>query len=263
MALQVEGVVDGGVDAEKSLRRTGRFEPLHLALSSSHGLMRVLGTIVHAQPLFVPTGQTKSLERRAVGTQLVRDRQLRRTALLLQQLAHQPHSCSLVPARLDQEVEDLALLIDSPPQVHTFSGDPHDHLIQMPPITWPGAPLPQSSREERPEFEHPAPDRFVGQVEPAFGKKLRDVAVAEGEAEIEPDCVLDDRRRKAVAPVGERGHAVSIARLGTQPTRRRRDNALRTTPTTSWLFALVPPRSPGLPTYDFAMRRHCTSLKTS
>jgi len=46
MALQVEGVVDGGMQAEKSLRGAGRFEPLHLALSPSHDLMRVLGTIV-------------------------------------------------------------------------------------------------------------------------------------------------------------------------------------------------------------------------
>jgi hypothetical protein len=43
MALQVEGVVDGGMQAEKSLRGAGRLEPLHLALSSSHSLMRVLG----------------------------------------------------------------------------------------------------------------------------------------------------------------------------------------------------------------------------
>ena len=54
MALQVEGVVDGGVQAEKSLRGTGRLEPLHLALSPSHDLMRILGTIVHSQPLFMP-----------------------------------------------------------------------------------------------------------------------------------------------------------------------------------------------------------------
>src|SRR5919112_4021793 len=104
MALQVEGVVDGGMQAEKSLRRAGRLEALHLALSSSHSLMRVLGPIVHAQPLLVPTGQAKSLERRAVGAELVRDRQLRRKAVLAKQLAHQPHGCSLVPARLDQDV---------------------------------------------------------------------------------------------------------------------------------------------------------------
>jgi hypothetical protein len=33
MALMVEGVVDGGMDVEKTLRRSRRFEALHLALS--------------------------------------------------------------------------------------------------------------------------------------------------------------------------------------------------------------------------------------
>ena len=77
MALQVEGVVDRGVEAEKSLRGTGRLEPLHLALLLLHGLMRVFGTIVHPQPLLVPTTQAKSLESHGIGGQLVGNRQLR------------------------------------------------------------------------------------------------------------------------------------------------------------------------------------------
>src|SRR3954452_23658292 len=93
----------------------------------------------------------------------------------------------------------------------------------MPAITRPGAPLPQPSREDRTEFEHPAPDRFVGQVKPAFGKQLLNITVAEREAKIDPDCELDDLGRKAMAAVEERGHAVRIAQSG-QPYRRR-DNA--------------------------------------
>src|SRR5215213_10401568 len=76
------------------------------------------------------------------------------------------------------------------------------------PITRPWALLPQPSRKERPEFEHPAPDRFVGQVKPTFGKELLDITVAEGKAEIEPYCVLDDRGREAVAAIREGGHRV-------------------------------------------------------
>src|SRR3954467_3988263 len=101
MALQVEGVVDGGMQAEKSLRGSGRLEPLHLALSPSYDLMRVFGPVVHAPSLLVPAGQAQSPECRAVGGQLVRDRQLRREALLPEQLAHQPLGCPFVPARLD------------------------------------------------------------------------------------------------------------------------------------------------------------------
>src|SRR4051794_12444335 len=83
------------------------------------------------------------------------------------------------------------------------------------PITRPRAPLPQLAGEQRTKLQHPAPDRFVGQVEATFGKQLLDIAVAQIEAEIKPNRVLDDRGREAMAAVGERGHAVRIAQFGT------------------------------------------------
>ena len=44
MALEVEGVVDGGVHAEKPLGGASRLESLHFVLSSAHRPMRVLGS---------------------------------------------------------------------------------------------------------------------------------------------------------------------------------------------------------------------------
>jgi hypothetical protein len=41
----------------------------------------------------------------------------------------------------------------------------------------------------------------------SFGQQFLDIAVAQGEAEIEPDRVLDDLGREAMAAVGERSHA--------------------------------------------------------
>jgi len=38
--------MDGSVHIKKALRRAGRLEPLHFALSSPHDLVRVLGAIV-------------------------------------------------------------------------------------------------------------------------------------------------------------------------------------------------------------------------
>jgi hypothetical protein len=57
MALKVEGVVYGGVHAEETLGGSSRFEALHLALSSSHHLMRVFGPIVLPKPLFMRAGE--------------------------------------------------------------------------------------------------------------------------------------------------------------------------------------------------------------
>ena len=87
MALKVEGVVDGGMHAEKALGRSSRLEELHLALSSSHGLMRILRPIILAEPLLMRTGQSETAESRGVGAQFVGDQQFRRGAVLLEQLA--------------------------------------------------------------------------------------------------------------------------------------------------------------------------------
>ena len=57
MALEVEGVVDGGMRAEKALCGARRLEPLHFALASSHRLMRVPRPIVLSEPLLVGTAQ--------------------------------------------------------------------------------------------------------------------------------------------------------------------------------------------------------------
>jgi hypothetical protein len=46
MALKIEGIVDSGMHTQEALRGARRLESLHLALSPSHRLMRVLGSIV-------------------------------------------------------------------------------------------------------------------------------------------------------------------------------------------------------------------------
>jgi hypothetical protein len=56
VALEVEVVVDSGMDTEEALRISRRFEPLHPALPSSHGLMGVLSAIVLSEPLIVMAG---------------------------------------------------------------------------------------------------------------------------------------------------------------------------------------------------------------
>jgi hypothetical protein len=80
VSLKIECVVDVGMDTEKALGGSGRFEPLHLALSSAHGLMGVLRAIVLLEPLLMGAGQTKVPKRCSVGGELVGDQQFRREA---------------------------------------------------------------------------------------------------------------------------------------------------------------------------------------
>lgn len=65
MALELEGVVDGGMDGQESLGRAGRFEPLELPLAPPRQ-MRILRAIVHSQSLLVPLAQADVPECRRV-----------------------------------------------------------------------------------------------------------------------------------------------------------------------------------------------------
>ena len=98
-------------------------------------------------------------------------------------------------------------MIDGMPQIHPLTGDPHHHLVQMPAIARPRATPTQALRDRGTELQYLAPHRFVGDVEPSFGQQLLDIAVAQGEAEIEPNRVLDDLGREAMTAVTERSHA--------------------------------------------------------
>jgi hypothetical protein len=94
-------------------------------------------------------------------------------------------------------------VIDGTPKVHPLAGDPHHHLVQMPVIAGPRASPAQLLGDHRPKLQHPTSHRLIRQVEPALGEQLLDVAVAQGEAEIEPNRVLDDLGREAVAAIGD------------------------------------------------------------
>jgi hypothetical protein len=111
MSLMVEGVVDSGMDAEKTLGGARRPEPLHLALSSPHDLMRVFSAIILSEALVMRAGEAQLTESRAVGAQLVGDQQLRCKALFLEQLAHQPECRLRIAPTLNEHVEDLALVV--------------------------------------------------------------------------------------------------------------------------------------------------------
>jgi len=114
--------------------------------------------------------------------------------LLSEQLAHQTQRRPAIAAALDQHIKDFAFAIDGTPEVHPLAGNPDHHFIQVPSIARAGTALPQPPRDYRSELQHPPANGFVGNVEPAPGKEILDVSVAEREAQVDPDCMLDDNR---------------------------------------------------------------------
>src|SRR5947207_1572708 len=155
-------------------------------------------------------GQAKMPKSGSVRAQLVSRQQFRHKALFPEQLADEPECRALVATALNQHVENLALVIDGAPQIHPLAGDANDHLVELPPVarTW-ARPL-EPAGKSGPELQNPAPHRLIGDIESAFSEELLHVPVAQCEPQIEPDRVLDDRRREAMSAVGELIHAGSL-----------------------------------------------------
>src|SRR5216684_8319320 len=165
--------------------------------------MGVFRAIVLPQSLLMRAGQAQVPESRSVGAELVGSYQFRREGLFLKELAHQPECSPLVAPALNQHVENLALVIDGAPQVHPFASNPDHHLVEVPSIARAWAAPSQLSCYPGPELQNPAPHRFIGNLQAALGEEFLNVAVAQRETEIEPNRVLDDRRREAMSAVGE------------------------------------------------------------
>jgi hypothetical protein len=128
--LKIERVVDDGMDAEEALGRPGRLEPLHFALSSTHGLMGIFNAFVLSEALLMRARQPQLPEGRSVRAQFIGDQQFSARSLAFEKLAHQPQRRALVAAALDEHIEDLAFVIRGAPQIHPTTGDPNNHFVE-------------------------------------------------------------------------------------------------------------------------------------
>jgi hypothetical protein len=66
-----------------------------------------------------------------------------------------------VSARLDQNVEHVAVLVDRAPQVPLCAADPDEHLIKVPFVARPQTTTAQLVRILLPEPLAPDPDRLI------------------------------------------------------------------------------------------------------
>jgi hypothetical protein len=181
---------------------TRRCAPLQAPLTRARRLMRALGAMIEVAVLpMLATGQDVPL-RRAVAPALVRDEHPWPVGQALEQRAAELLGGGFVPARLDQEIEDVAVWIHGPPQIGAGTSDGEAHLIPVPLSAWPGVPPTQLIGLLLPDFHTPLPDGLVGHEDATGKPQLLDLAVAEPAAEVQPDAVTDDLSRQAVVLIG-------------------------------------------------------------
>ena len=125
-------------------------------------------------------------------------------------LTHELCGRSLVSSPLHEQVENFALAVDGAPKPELLAADHNGHLIEMPLRGRPLALAPKFSGEQGSELQNPAPHGLVGDIQPALGEQILYVAIAQGEAKVEPHRMLDDNRRKAVASIRDCCHATIL-----------------------------------------------------
>src|ERR1700720_712252 len=200
--------------------------------------MRVLRSIVAPPTTLMSSCETKFTGCCRIRFEIVRDKLVWDKAILLQKLAHEFQRRTLVPSALNQHIKHFALGIHGAPKIDHTAGDFQIDLVKMPDGVGLGSTFAQVRRDQGPEMIHPAPNGLVGDHNAAFRQQVFDVTEAQCEPEIEPDRLLDDLWRKAVAAIADFLHSRGYRTASGTASPKRRDNALATG--SQWLF---PPRS--------------------
>ena len=137
VTANVEKVADESVHGQESLRLTGRFEPAHVSLAVPCGLVGDFGAIVLVSVRAMGDGRHDRSVRRPVAAQLVGDQPPRLTLRALQQLAEKACGRPAVATRLDEDINDVAILIDGTPERVSPSLDGDEDLVQVPDVAQP------------------------------------------------------------------------------------------------------------------------------
>ena len=129
-----EQVADAREDGDEPLQASRGSKALHRPLSPSQGQMRILGPVVEALVRAMLDRRHDLAAGGGIGAELVGDHAPGRTTLLPEK-THQQALCRFgVASGLDDFIEDVAVLIDRPPQPMLAAADGDDDLVEMPDV---------------------------------------------------------------------------------------------------------------------------------
>ena len=143
--------------------------------------------------------------RRTVAPQLVGDDHARHVPQTLQQLAKETLGGFLIPATLNQNVQHVATLVHGSPQVMILATDLDEYFIEVPLVARPGTSSTQLISVCLAELQASFSHRLIGNDYPTHSHYFFNVAVAESEAEVQPDSVADDFGRKTMTAIERSG----------------------------------------------------------
>ena len=178
-ALQIEVVVDGGVDGGGLLQTSHATKPMHRPFSSSRWQVRVLDPVVQPAASCLQVLRSQSWQGVPIRRQVIGDDLLGPT-VSAHQSPEEFQRRAFVSTLGDDRFEHLALMIDGAPEVMPLGIDLHECVVDVPAPVREGlhpidAPAPDLGREHRSKPVPPGPDRLVADVNPALPQQVLDV----------------------------------------------------------------------------------------
>ena len=164
--------------------------------------------------------------RGAVAPEALGDEAAWGAAAPLEQLRKEPRRSVAITAGSEQDVDDVALLVDGAPQVLPLAANRDEQLVEMPGVAERSGPVPKPPRVRNAKGCTPVPDGFVRDGDTPLREELFHVAKAEREAIVEPDGMTDDGGWEAVAGIADGG----VRRPATLRGSPQVDNAARWVP---------------------------------
>ena len=124
-----------------------------------------------------------------------------------QQLTEEACCHPAIASRLDQDVDDVAILVHGATELLPALNR-HEELVQIPGVARPAPSAPQRPRVGEAERLTPMPNRFIRHRDTSLGEEIFDISETQAEAMIDPDGVTNDLGGKAVAAVA--GHRSTL-----------------------------------------------------
>src|SRR5262249_23109551 len=150
------------VGREEALSVARGLEPLHPLLPLAGGLVRILGAVIEISVLTMFYARQNFAFGRFVALELVSDDHAWDVRHAFEEFGKDLRARPLIPRAFNQDIKDVPVLIDRPPQIVMLALDGQKHLIQMPLVTRPGTAAPQLVSVLLAKLVAPLPNRFIG-----------------------------------------------------------------------------------------------------
>jgi hypothetical protein len=142
------------VNLDEPLGMPSGLEPSHSPLPFTRRLMRVLGPVVQVAMLAMSNAGHHHSFRRPIAAQLISNNDARFAPSCPQKLAKKPNCGETIPLRLNENVQDDAVLIDRSPEIVSDAVDLEEDFVQMPFITGSSTPSSQAVSILLPNLSH-------------------------------------------------------------------------------------------------------------